>query len=153
MSVGRSGDGGPRSARRCCVRNPHPHRREPMSSIWQPLARARRRFGGRSLAMRDIAEEPVATDLTFALGRADLERMIAALAMVPGTEPGRPDTPARLEAAVGMAIARVGGQGTPVVTRRPAGLYTPETWQVDVIGADEPSRLMLERAIHGGEVD
>lgn len=122
-----------------------------MSSIWQPLVRARRRFRGRVPdPVSDTANAPVATDLTFALGRSDLERLIGALGEIPGNEQARPDTPARLEAALSVAITRATGQGTPVVTRRPAGLYTPETWQIDVIGADEPTSELLERAIHGG---
>jgi hypothetical protein len=125
-----------------------------MSSIWQPLVRARRRFRGRAPdPVSDTANAPVATDLTFALGRNDLERLIGALAEIPGIEQARPDTPARLEAALRVAITRATGQGTPVVTRRPAGLYTPETWQIDVMGADEPTRDLLERAIHGGGLD
>jgi hypothetical protein len=125
-----------------------------MASIWQPLVRARRRFRGRApAAVSDTANASLATDLTFALGRADLERLIGALAEIPGNEQVRPDTPARLEAAIGVAIGRETGQGTPVVTRRPAGLYTPETWQIDVIGADAPTRVLLERAIRGGGVD
>jgi hypothetical protein len=90
-------------------------------------------------------------DLTFALNRADLERLIGALTQVPGVEPGRPDTPFRLEAALRVAIADANGSGSPAVTRRPAGVYTPETWQIDVLGADRRTRRIVERALQGGE--
>ncbi len=42
----------------------------------------------------------------------------------------RPDTPARLEAALAAAVERLGGSGRPRVTRHPAGLTTPESWQI-----------------------
>jgi hypothetical protein len=87
--------------------------------------------------------------VTFALSRTDLERLIGALMHVPGVEPGRPDTPARLEAALRVAIEDGAGKGSPTVTRRPAGIYTPETWQIEVVGADRQTQLILERAIHG----
>lgn len=119
--------------------------------MWQPLARARRRLGGARPPAPTLGDDSVpATDLEFALSRADLERLMTALATVPGVEPGRPDTPARLEAALRVAIAQADGRGTPVVTRRPAGLYTPETWQIGVAGADRQTRLALELAIQGG---
>ena len=119
--------------------------------MWQPLARARRRLGGatRTVPPHGGATVP-ATDLEFALNRADLERLMTALSTVPGVEPGRPDTPARLEAALRVAIARAEGRGSPVVTRCPAGLYTPETWRIGIEGADQQTQLALEQAIHGG---
>jgi hypothetical protein len=91
-----------------------------------------------------------AADLSFALSRADLERLIGALEGVPGIEPVRPDTPARLEAALRVAIACAAGHGAPLVTRNPAGIYTPETWRIEVQGADSRTRSALERAIEGG---
>jgi hypothetical protein len=127
------------------------HRREPMSTMWQPLARARRRLGGAKPPAPSNGDDTIpATDLEFALNRADLERLMSVLATVPGVEPGRPDTPARLEAALRVAIASADGRGTPIVTRRPAGLYTPETWRIGVEGADRPTQLALARAIDGG---
>lgn len=120
--------------------------------MWQPLARARRRLTGGASRMSppEGFATGQATDLTFALSRADLERLISALIHVPGVEPGRPDTPARLEAALRVAIADASGCGSPAVTRRPAGVYTPETWQIEVLGADGRTQLTLERAIQGG---
>ena len=120
--------------------------------MWQPLTRARRRLTGgacRTSQPEGFASGPAA-DLTFALNRADLDRLINALMHVPGVEPGRPDTPARLEAALRVAIADACGCGSPAVTRRPAGVYTPETWQIEVFGADRRTELTLERAIQDG---
>lgn len=126
-----------------------------MSAIWQPLARVRRRLtgGARRTSPPDAVAGGPATDLTFALSRADLERLIGALSHLPDVEPGRPDTPARLEAALRVAIAVASGSGLPAVTRRPAGVYTPETWQIEVLGADRRTQRMLERAIQGGGLD
>jgi hypothetical protein len=123
-----------------------------MSAIWQPLARVRRRImrGGRRMPPPERHAESAARNLTFALNRPDLERLIGALTQVPNVEPGRPDTPARLEAALRAAIADASGSGAPAVTRRPAGVYTPETWQIEVLGADRATQLMLERALQGG---
>lgn len=67
-----------------------------------------------------------------------------------GPDATRPDTPARLQAALGEAIGAGGGAGQPVVTRRPAGVYTPETWQIDVLGADIRTRSVMDGAIRGG---
>jgi hypothetical protein len=123
-----------------------------MSTMWQTLTRARRRLSGgarRTSPPEGFASGP-ATDLTFALNRADLDRLINALTHVPGVEPGRPDTPARLEAALRVVIADACGCGSPAVTRRPAGVYTPETWRIEVFGADRRTELTLERAIQDG---
>jgi hypothetical protein len=124
--------------------------------MWEPLARARRRLLGDEPPPRtaqDLAIDDPSTDLTFALGRAELERLIGALADLPGLDPGRPDTPARLEAALHLAIVRAAGRGLPAVTRRPAGVYTPETWQIHVAGADRRARATLEQAMRGGGID
>ena len=121
--------------------------------MWQTLVRARRRIA-RSSAGRDGAEgaADAAEDLSFALGRVDLERLIGALEHLPDREPGRPDTPARLEAALHVAITGAAGRGVPTVTRRPAGVYTPEMWQIDVADADARTRALLDRAVHGGKL-
>jgi hypothetical protein len=123
-----------------------------MSTMWQTLTRARRRLSGgaRGASPPEGFTSGQATDLTFALNRADLDRLINALMHVPGVEPGRPDTPARLEAALRVVIAEACGCGSPAVTRRPAGVYTPETWRIEVIGADRRTELTLERALQDG---
>ena len=88
-------------------------------------------------------------DVALSLGRPDLERLISALAAAVGPGDGRPDTPARLEAALVAAIAHVRGRGRPSVTRRPAGLYTPETWHVIVHDSDERTGAAISRAARG----
>jgi len=120
--------------------------------MWETLDRARRRLLGDEPSPSQPAPAAVepAADLTYALGRPELERLITALTGSPGAGE-RPDTPARLETALREAFDRVAGRGSPAVTRRPAGLYTPETWQIEIAGADERARAVLERAMRGGE--
>jgi hypothetical protein len=124
--------------------------------MWDTLARARRRFLG------DPALDPNSApggssaealdDLSYALGRGDLERLIGTLEVHATPDRGRPDTPARLQAALDIAIDAAAGLGRPVVTRLPAGVYTPETWQIDVLGANGRTRIALETAIRGGGI-
>jgi hypothetical protein len=124
--------------------------------MWDTLERARRRLirrqsaTGSDAARRATAEGDPSVDLSYALGRADLERLIGVLAALGGPDADRPDTPARLQAALGEAIGAGGGAGQPLVTRRPAGVYTPETWQIEVVGADVRTQSVLEHAIRGG---
>jgi hypothetical protein len=129
--------------------------------MWDTLERARRlllRDGSSSgrdprAGERDPREPgDHLTDLTFALGRAELERLISALEPLPGSA-GRADTPARLATALGQAIAHVEGRGRPSVTRQPAGLYTPEAWRINVEGADGTTRTAIERAIRNGSIE
>jgi len=88
----------------------------------------------------DAATEPVASvtadDVVLTLGRGELERLGTALQDLLGPATARPDTPARLELALEAAVARLGGSGHPSVSRRPAGLTTPEAWQVRLSGID-----------------
>ena len=120
--------------------------------MWETLERARRRLrrdDSRTTAdSTELQEAPA--DLSFALGKTELERLIGALSGVHGPDGERPDTPARLQAALSSVIEHVAGHGRPSVTRRPAGLYTPETWQIDVEAADGRTRTTLEQAIRGG---
>ena len=102
-----------------------------------------------------IAIAPDATtappaEIVIALGRPEFDRLGAALqtALGPGTT--RPDTPARLEAALAEAILALGASGRPRVTRRPAGLYTPEAWQVRLTEAEPAIETAIRRAIREG---
>jgi len=89
-------------------------------------------------------------DVVIAIGRPEFDRLGAALqaALGPGTT--RPDTPARLEAALTDAIAGLGATGQPRVARRPAGLYTPEAWQVQLSDAEPAIETAIRRAIREG---
>jgi hypothetical protein len=127
--------------------------------MWETLERARRRLFHDDLPVTSSRQpaappsgtaDPASTDLTFALGRVELERAIAILVDGAGPDTERPDTPARLEAALRNAIERAAGRGRPTVTRRPAGLYTPESWHIEVAEADARTRAALEPALRRG---
>jgi hypothetical protein len=90
-------------------------------------------------------------DVVVALVRPDLDRFAGALAASLDPHMPRPDSPALLAGALATAIERIGGQGRPVVTRSPAGLYTPEYWHVRINGADARSRSILTRLAATGD--
>ncbi|HUP54336.1 MAG TPA: hypothetical protein VM408_02425 [Methylomirabilota bacterium] len=97
----------------------------------------------------DVTSQPPA-DLVIAIGRPEFDRLGVALqaALGPGTK--RLDTPDRLEAALADAIAAIGATGRPRVARRPAGLYTPEAWQVQLTAAEPTIEIAIRRAIREG---
>jgi hypothetical protein len=97
----------------------------------------------------DVAAGPPA-DLVIAIGRPEFDRLGAALQAVLGPGTTRPDTPDRLEAALADAIAGLGATGRPRVARRPAGLYTPEAWQVQLTAAEPAIEIAIRRAIREG---
>ena len=90
------------------------------------------------------------SDVVIAIGRPELERLGVALQTALGPGTARPDTPARLEAALTDAIAGLGTTGRIRVARRPAGLYTPEAWQVHLTGAEPAIEVSIRRAIREG---
>ncbi len=89
-------------------------------------------------------------DLVIAIGRPEFDRLGAALQAVLGPDTKRLDTPDRLEAALADAIAGLGATGQPRVARRPAGLYTPEGWQVQLTAAEPAIEIAIRRAIREG---
>jgi hypothetical protein len=124
--------------------------------VSKSLDRARRHFLGAPepvpAPLADAAPVDVPCDLVLAFGRSDLERLLAALVASLDPHMARPDSPRRLEGALATAIQRVGGRGTPSVVRSPAGLYTPEYWQLRVDGADGATRSALDRLTAGARI-
>jgi hypothetical protein len=120
------------------------------------LDRARRRLRPTSqLPAVTTDEAPVeAVDGVVALSlvRAELDRLIAALAASLDPSTPRPDSPARLEDALSTVIVRIGGRGRPTVTRSPAALYSPEYWHLRVEGADARTRSAVARLATGERV-
>jgi len=90
------------------------------------------------------------TETVLAIGRPELDRLGQALQALLGPDIARPDTPDRLEAALAAAVLQIGGVGEPRVNRRPAGLYTPEAWQVHVEAGDPAVLDAIRRAIREG---
>jgi len=127
--------------------------------MWPPFERTRRRLLGEPAALASEGpdtEAPEADnglvpagDVVLTIGRVDLERLGAALQAFLGPNTARPDTPARLEAALATAVERLGGVGRPRVTRRPPGLYTPEAWQVRLTEMDPAIGEAIRGAARG----
>lgn len=128
--------------------------------MWPTFDRTRRRLlGTRPDADLDLASDTFdphdgladaastggPEDCVMAIGRPEVQRLAGALQVMLGPDTERPDTPARLEVALAMAVERLGGGGLPRVTRRPPGLYTPEAWQVHLIAV----RPAVSEAIRG----
>ena len=129
--------------------------------MWSTLDRTRRRqrrLAGNTVERPEstddghlaAADAGPARDVVIAIGRPELERLGVALQTVLGPGTARPDTPARLEAALTDAIAGLGTTGRIRVARRPAGLYTPEAWQVHLTGAGPAIEVSIRRAIREG---
>lgn len=115
--------------------------------MWESLERTRRRLLGTApaddpaeafAAAEDAARADIEAgliadlddDVMLVLGRPELDRLGTALVDLLGPATVRPDTPARLEETLAAAMVALGGAGDAFVDRRPAGLYTPESWQV-----------------------
>jgi hypothetical protein len=118
------------------------------------LDRARRLLGDGEHEAAIITTDPdTIGDVLVSLVRSDLDQFAGALATSLDPQMPRPDTPALLAGALATAIDRIGGQGRPVVTRSPAGLYTPEYWHIRIKGADARSRSILARLATSSDVN
>lgn len=132
-----------------------------VGGMWPRLARARRLIGRD--ASPDLIPTPdpsVASDAALAatetapevvvsLARSDVDRLAGALQSLLGPSLSRPDTPARLEAALAAAVVQLGGDGRPRVVRRPAGVTTPEAWQIRLTGVDPAIADQIRGATRG----
>jgi hypothetical protein len=119
--------------------------------MWPSLPRPRRRD---SVA----ADEPEAASVTpdttapfdVAVGRPELDRLSGAILVLLGPGAERPTTPDTLGTSLTAALTSIGCDGTVSVERRPAGLYTPETWHIHVDGATGPAADAVRTAIRTG---
>lgn len=130
--------------------------------MWSTFDRTRRRLlgvterppaSGATLQDDTTGIDPAAQttgEVVIAIGRPEFDRLGVALQAVLGTGTARPDTPDLLEAALADAIVVLGASGQTRVARRPAGLYTPEAWQVHLIGAEPVIETAIRRAIREG---
>ncbi len=131
------------------------------NTMWPTLERTRRRIlrglpprGRATHAASGVAPEAGATtELVVALGRPELDRLVLALQAMLGPDTTRPDTPARLEAALAAAIERLGSPGRSKVERRPPALYTPEAWQVRLTDVEPTVVDAIRRASRDGVFD
>ena len=131
--------------------------------MWSTLHRTRRRLlrvdserplvlgaapGDDMIALDPTAE--AANEIVIAIGRPEFDRLGVALQAVLGPGTARLDTPGLLEAALAEAIGRLGATARTRVARRPAGLYTPEAWEVGLIATDPVVETAIRRAIREG---
>jgi hypothetical protein len=135
--------------------------------MWPALVRTRRHFLGGDAAVDATSPDPnPSTDRTtpgsaalptapivLNLDRPAIDRLATALVALPGLGTIRPDTPGRLEEALATTVGRLGGAGRPQVTRRPAGLYTPEAWQVRLDAVDPIVAETIRHAAGGTEFE
>ncbi len=103
-------------------------------------------------AEADMAADPsaIVEDTVIYLSPVELDHLQAALTMHLGGAVERPDTPARLEQALELVLADRGAPGHPRVVRRPAGISTPECWEVHLVGVDPASDSAIRAAGRSG---
>jgi hypothetical protein len=140
--------------------------------MWPKIDRARRRLSGgasaptvsdaadRAQAVESQVAEPPSDaasapqapgvgpveDVVIILGGHEIDRLRAALERFLGNAVERPDTPARLERALSLVLARRDAPGKPRVLRRPAALSTPESWEIHLDGVDYATGSAVRQA-------
>ena len=119
--------------------------------MWPTIARARRRLSGASgSADASSSASPPLEDVVVTLGAVELDRLQTALQLILGDAVGRPDTPVRIEHALGLLLAQRGVPGMSRVLRRPAGLSTPESWEIHLEGVDHATAVAIREASRTG---
>lgn len=126
--------------------------------MWPTIDRARRRISGDSPAPDpepEISTCPPAApacieDVVIVPGGPELEQLLRALQEFLGAAVERPDTPARIERALSGLIASRGGTGQARVLRRPAGVSTPEAWEIHLDGIDRGTSDAIRAATRTG---
>lgn len=128
--------------------------------MWPALDRARRRLSGASAldahddledvldaaAMSPASPTRPVEDVVIILGSQEVDQLRVALEEVLGNAVERPDTPARIERALSVLLARRGATGKPSVLRRPAGLSQPESWEIHLDGVDRATSRAVRAA-------
>ena len=139
----------------------------PALPMWPTIDRARRRISGDSPAPDPEPEisicapsAPVAPsapaapagieDVVIVPGGPELERLLRALQGFLGAAEERPDTPARIERALSGLVASRGGTGRARVLRCPAGVSTPEAWEIHLDGIDRETSETIRAATRTG---
>ena len=130
-----------------------------LPTMWATIHRARRRLGGDDVGIpadrvaveRWSTPDPAAAprhveDIVIVLGRADIDRLRHALQTTLGDAIEQPNTPARIESALALLLSLAGSPGRPRVLRRPAGVSTPESWEIHLDGAERASGIAVRDA-------
>jgi hypothetical protein len=121
--------------------------------MWPTIDRARRRLGGGASEPVESTNpvEPASAgrrveDVVIVLGQLELDQLRAALQGALGDAVERPNTPARIERALTLLLTRRGAPGRPRVLRRPAGVSTPESWEIHLDGVDRATGAAVREA-------
>jgi hypothetical protein len=120
--------------------------------MWPTIDRARRRLSGALMPadpLMPVEGRPV-EDVVITLGAVELDQLQAALQLLLGDAVDRPDTPARIERALALLLTHRGAPGKPRVLRRPAGLSTPEAWEIHLDGVDHATSAAIREASRTG---
>jgi hypothetical protein len=133
---------------------------EPNPSMWTTIDRARRRLTGALASGSDPAKggasntsttaagstpRPV-EDVVIILGSHGIDQLRRALERLLGDAVERPDTPARIDRALTVFLTERGLAGKASVLRRPAGLSTPESWEIHLDGVDKATGKAVRAA-------
>ena len=130
--------------------------------MWTSIDRARRRLTGALASATDAdnggasasgtsttepgsAPRPV-EDVVIILASHGIDQLRRALERVLGDAVERPDTPARIDRALTVYLSERGLTGKPRVLRRPAGLSTPESWEIHLDGVDKATGRAVRSA-------
>ena len=90
--------------------------------------------------------EPTLEDVVIVFGPAELDKLRIALQHALGNAVERPDTPARIEYALSLLLVDRGAVGRPRVLRRPAGVSTPESWEIHLDRVEHATATMVRSA-------
>ena len=127
--------------------------------MWPTIDRARRRLSGGSAVLRDppptsptVPTMPAREDAVIVLRGIEVDRLGEALRHILGSGIERPDTPDRIERALSLLLARNGTHGRARVLRRPAGVSTPESWEIHLDGVDDSAVVAVRDAGRTGRL-
>ncbi|HEV7605463.1 MAG TPA: hypothetical protein VGO15_10880 [Candidatus Limnocylindrales bacterium] len=137
---------------------------EPIRTMWPAIDRARRLLlrspeptapDDLEQVLDDAAMSPATParpveDVVIILGSQGVGHLRAALEDVLGETVERADTPARIERALAMLLVLRGATGKPSVLRRPAGVSTPESWEIHLDGVDRATSRAVRAAGRNG---
>ena len=127
--------------------------------MWPTIDRARRRISGGPPVPGDGAPAPAPTpapetiDDVIVLAGQGVDRLGEALRSELGRPLERLDTPHRIEHALATLIARRDGFGHPRVLRRPAGLSSPEAWEIHLDGVGRATSEAVRDASRSGSFE
>ena len=116
--------------------------------MWSSIPRPRRR--GTSEPEGVSAPSAITAPFDVAVGRPEFDRLSGAIRTLLGPSAERPNSPDTLGTSLTAALTRLGCHGTVSVERRPAGLYTPETWHIHVDDAAASAADAVRTAIRTG---